>query len=57
MDESEVQFQKAYSPRDVTELGMDMELREVQELKAYSPMDVTELGISIETRLEHFLNA
>ena len=37
-----VQFSKAHSPIEVTELPMVTEVRPVQSLKANSPIEVTE---------------
>ena len=40
-----VQPSKANSAIEVTELGIDNDVRPVQPEKAYSPIDITESGI------------
>ena len=45
-----LQPEKAYSPIDVTELGMVTDVRPLQSKKAHSPIFVTELGIITDIR-------
>jgi hypothetical protein len=52
-----VQYWKAKSPMDVTELGIVMFVRLEQELKAYEPMLVTLAGIVMLPRLLQPWNA
>ena len=42
--------EKALSPMEVTESGMETEVREEQLRNALLPMEVTESGIEIEAR-------
>ncbi len=44
---SSEQLSKAYSPIEVTELGMVTEVSREQLLKAYSPIEVTEYVVPL----------
>ena len=53
-DPTLVQLAKQPFPRDVTELGIIIEIRAMQPLKQYSPRDITESGIVMEANLLQF---
>ena len=46
-----MQFANAYSPRDATPSGMEMEFNFSQPLKTPLPIEVTDLGIITESKL------
>ena len=48
-----MQYEKAWSPIDVTLVGMDTEARSKHSQKAFVPIDVTLVGMDTEARPKH----